>query len=484
MSVIGLDIGTSRVKAVRFDAAWQPVDAQAEDTVVLRGSDGRREQDMADVWLAAQRVLRAVIERSPDRVELVALTAQGDGCWLVDDLGEPVGPALLWNDNRATTVIDDWQRTGVLTKAFAISGCLGAPGLAHAQLRWLTEHEPARVERAATLLSCGSWVYANLTGRRVLEETEAANPFFDAIGRRYDDVLLELFGIADLRRLLPETVAGADRVAPVTAAAGRALGLAAGTPIALAPYDVPATATGTGAVGTGEAFAVLGTTLCVGAMATDPRLDREPSGMTLPGRQSQWLIAYATLMGTEVLDWAARLLAVADARAVVQLAGQSDRQDLPLLLPYLSPAGERAPFLDVSVRGSLLGLDVTHSQADIAKSVLEGLTFAVVDCLRATGSTPGSLAVCGGGARSAPWRQLIADAVGIPVVAPDVEEVGARGAALVGATDAGWFDSLPDAVAAHVRPEHTHEPDKAAVQRLVDRYGTFVTTREALRSSR
>jgi len=134
------------------------------------------------------------------------------------------------------------------------------------------------------------------------------------------------------------------------------------------------------------------------------------------------------------------------------------------------------------VRGSLLGLDVTHSRADIAKAVLEGLTFAVVDCLRASSTTPSSLALCGGGARSALWRQLIADAAGVPVGAPDVEEVGARGAALIGATDAGWFDTLADAVAATVRPQHTHEPDAAAARRLSDLYATFVSTREALRS--
>lgn len=476
MSVIGLDVGTSRVKAVCFDDAWRAVDAESEATEVLRSGGGRSEQLMPAVWDAAARVLGAVAHRSPDSVELVAVTAQGDGCWLVDAHGDPVGPALLWNDNRAGAIVDSWHADGTLDTAFGISGNYGAPGVATAQLRWLLEHEPEATERAARLLSCGSWVYANLTGRQVLEQSDAANPFFAASTRAYDDRLLELFGLAGLRRLLPPTVSGADRIAPLTAGS---LGLPVGTPVALAPYDVAATAVGTGVIDVGSAFGILGTTLCVGLIADDPMLSRPPNGLTLPAVvEGRWLIAYATLMGTEVLDWVARVLGLDGAEAVVRLAGTSERADLPMVLPYLSPAGERSPFLDADIRGSILELDVTHTPADIARAALDGLTLAVTDCLHAAGK-PQSLALSGGGARSALWCQAIADAVNVPVVRPDVAEVGARGAVLVGATDAGRFASLADAVAAAVRPGPVHEPDPERAAHFGERYLRFVAAREA-----
>lgn len=473
MSVVGLDVGTSRVKAVRFDDDWRAVDVAAEPTKVIRGPGGRSEQDMVQVWRAAARTLAAVGARSPDPVALIALTAQGDGCWLVDAAGEPVGPALLWNDNRAAPMVDAWRRDGTLDRAFRISGCYGAPGLANAQLRWLLDHEPGRLRRADRLLSCGSWVYARLTGRRVLEESDAANPFLAARGGYHGD-LLDLFGITGLGRLLPPVVRGADRVAPLTAEVATELGLAAGTPVALAPYDVVATAIGTGVADAGGAFGVLGTTLVVGTVADDPHLDREPNGMTLP-IEDRWLIGYATMAGTEVLDWTARLLGLADAEAVIALAATATRTDPPLVLPYHSPAGERSPFLDPAVRGGILGLDLRHEPADVARGVLDGLTLVVLDCLRAAGM-PRRLALSGGGARSAAWCRAICDAVDVPVTRPDVAEAGARGAALSGATAAGMFATLTDAVAV-VHPGEELTPDGADAAR----YAEFRATRDGIR---
>ena len=340
MSRIGVDVGTSRVKAVRFDDGWAEVDSAGESTVVLSSPDGRREQDMEQVWEAVARVVTEVVSRCPDQVELVAVTAQGDGTWLIDAEGRPVGEALLWNDNRAARLIDRWQLDGVLEEAFRTSGSLGAPGLANAQLRWLREHEPRRLESATTLLSCGSWVYHRLTGERVLERSDAANPFCDARTWEYDDGLLELFDLSDLAGLLPPVVSGSEAVAPLRADVAERLGLPAATPVALASYDVVTSAVGSGVGRAGTAMAVLGTTLCVGVAGEDPLLDRTASGMTLPsGTDGRWLVAFATLTGTEALDWAARTLGLADAGSVARLAATSTRTDLPLFLPYLSPAG-------------------------------------------------------------------------------------------------------------------------------------------------
>jgi len=419
MSTISLDLGTSRVKAIRFDANWRSVDIAAEATVVHRSSDGRSEQNMADVWLAAARVVRAVADRSSDPIDVLALTAQGDGCWLVDQHAEPVRPAILWNDSRGAPVIDHWEDDGVLHRAFRINGCYGAPGVAHAQIRWLAQHEPASLSRAARLLSCGSWIYQQLTGQQVLEVSDAANPFLDARTRAYDDALLDHFGLTAWRRLLPATVSGADRIAPLRHNVSTLIGLPAGTPIALAPYGVPATAVGTGSVGIGQGFAVLGTTLCVGLVSADPMLERTPNGITLPGvTADRWLIGYATMNGTEVLDWTADLLGLGGAQDVLELAATATPGQRPLMLPYLSPAGERSPFRNSAIRGSLHGITLRHTRADIARASVDALTFAVRDCLDRAGTVQ-RLALSGGGARSPLWCQAISDATGLVVTGPD-----------------------------------------------------------------
>jgi erythritol kinase len=484
MSTIGLDLGTSRVKAVRFDASWHAADTQASPTAVRHGEDGRSEQDMRDVWAAAARVVSAVARRSPDPVDLVAVTAQGDGCWLVDEHGDPVGPALLWNDRRSAGIVEEWRTDGTLERAFRINGCYGSTGVAHAQLRWLAEHEPDALARAARLLSCGSWVYQRLTGRQVLERSDAANPFLDAVTGRYDQRLLDLFDIAALGRLLPPVVSGAEAVAPLSAAAAAELGLPAGTPVALAPYDVVATAAGTGAIHTGDAYAILGTTLCVGIITDDPKLSRPPNGMTLPpGTPGHWLIAQATMVGTEVLDWTATLLGLAGVPDLVDLAATSRAADRPLLLPYLSPAGERSPFLDPTIRGSLHGLSLRHSRADIARAAIDGLSLAVRDCL-ATAGLAASLALSGGGARSDLWCQAIADATGCPVTRPDTPEAGALGAILIGATGHGMFAGLDDAVARAANPSRVYRPNAAQVSWFDDSYARYRALRSTVDAGR
>lgn len=471
MSTIGLDVGTSQVKAVRFDKTWQAQDSEAEGTALLRNADGWCEQDMAAVWAAVGRVVRAVVERTPDVVDLLAVTAQGDGCWLVGADGGPVRPAILWNDSRGGPTIDRWEADGTLARAFRINGCYGASGLAHAQLLWLREHEPESLSRAARLLSAGSWVYQQLTGRQVLEVSDAANPFLDARTRGYDDSLLEQFDLTDCRRLLPDLVSGADRIAPLRQSATSLLGLPVGTPIGLAPYDVIATAIGTGTIDVGQAFGVLGTTLCVGVVTDDPMLARVPNGMTLPGVSvDQWLLAYATMTGTEVLDWTAGLLGLDSVPALLRLAATAvPRRGAPLMLPYLSPAGERSPFRDSNIRGTLYGLTLTHSRADIARAALDGLTLAVKDCLQAAGPTT-TLALAGGGARSALWCQAISDATNLPVTGPDTPEVGARGAVLTAAADLGDRGTLRELVGQAVRPGVSYRPDAEESDRLSAAY--------------
>lgn len=479
MSVIGLDLGTSRVKAVRFDAAWRAADMQAESTAVSRPAPGWSEQDMTDVWAAAARVLEQVARRSPDPVELVAVTGQGDGCWLVDADSEAVRPAPLWNDSRAAGIVSAWQRDGVLADAFRINGCYGSPGLANAQLRWLLRHEPATVARAARLLSCSSWVYQRLTGAQVLDASEAANPFLDAVSLRYDDRLLAMYGLTELAPLLPPVVTGADRIAPLLSRAAGQVGLPAGTPVALAPYDVVTSTIGAGVTAAGDGIAILGTTLCVGLVRNTPALDRIPNGITLPaGTAERFLIAYPTMVGTEVLDWTATLLGVDRVEELMALAAQAAGGDPPLLLPYLSPAGERSPFLDPDIRGSLHGLTLAHTRADIARAAVDGLSLAIRDCLATAGGTA-SLALAGGGARSEYWAQTIADATNTTVRCTDTPEVGARGAVLTGATDLGAFASLDEATRV-VGPAHTHTPDTARAARYDELYSRYLDLRARL----
>lgn len=147
-------------------------------------------------------------------------------------------------------------------------------------------------------------------------------------------------------------------------------------------------------------------------------------------------------------------------------------------IPYLSPAGERAPFFDTTARGSLSGLSLEAGREDVARALVEGVTMTIRDCLAAAPGSPDRLALCGGGTRSDFWMRLIADVTGLPVTIPAAAEVGARGAWLTALVATGREPDLPTAAARHVQVAATYQPDPQAFDDFSDRYAGFLRLRE------
>ncbi len=477
MDSIGVDIGTSIVKAVRFNEALEVQDQASGIVPVNRPDAVSSEQDMDAVLTGVLDVVAAVAP-TDGVVAQVALTAQGDGCWLVDDQARPTGPAILWSDARASDLVDGWEADGILQRAFEITGSYGNAGLPAAILAWLKTHDLQRLERSVAALTCGSWIYLGLTGRTVLDVSEACNPWLDASTLDYSQELLDAYDLADVRRLLPKVVDGADRVGELHSAVAKRAGLAEGTPVVLAPYDVISASIGVGAVAPGSGFAVLGTTLCIAAPSENPGLDRDPAGMALATGSGRWLLAYATLAGTEVLEWWARTLGQGSAAELAQMASGSTSDHVPLFLPYLSPAGERAPIRDASARGAMVGLDFTHTPADVARGAMEGLTMAVRDCLTASQQDVDVLRITGGGSRSDYWTQMIADALHRPVQRTTGEQTGALGAVLSGRVSLGIESDLADTVARHIEVERTFEPSEAGQVHMDQVFDRFMSARK------
>jgi erythritol kinase len=479
---LAIDAGTSLVKCVAIDESGAERTVASAETVVEHPRPGWAEQDMAGVWQAVVATVRETVARVDEPIELLAFTAQGDGCWLVDGDGAPVGPAILWNDARAAPLVTRWERDGVLEAAFRISGSAGFAGLPHAILAWLREHDPERVERAASALSCDGWLNLCLTGEAAIDSSDASNPFLDVRARRYSSELLDLFGLRWAERLLPPLRDDRDRVGALSERAVEALGLPAGLPVVMGPYDVVATTIGVGATAPGQACSILGTTLCTQLVIDRPDLDGDPVGMTLcSGMPGRWTRTFATLAGTEVIDWACDLLGIDDPARLSELAAAADDPPDPLVfLPYLSPAGERAPFHDPTARGGLVGVSLQHGRETLARAVLEGLALAVHDCLQAAGR-PEELRVCGGGAQSSYWCQLIADVTGVPVRCPVDTQSGAKGALVTALVATGRQPDFDTAAAELVRIGRSFEPDPNRHEHHRGAYERFLEHRAAAR---
>ncbi|MEV5750755.1 FGGY-family carbohydrate kinase [Actinoallomurus sp. NPDC052308] len=480
MAVVCVDAGTTMIKAVGYGDDGAELAVERQNTTVRHPAPGHAEQDPAEVWQAVVRGVRRVLERLDTPVSHLALTAQGDGSWLVDASGAPTGPAILWNDGRAGAIVERWARDGVLERAFRRNGSLTFAGLPNAILSWLREHDPDRLARSAASLTCGGWIFLRLTGEPVADLSDGSAPFMDIRERDYSDELLALYGMEWARPLLPELRGDGRRVAPLTASAARELGLPEGTPVVLAPYDVASTAIGVGAVEAGQACTILGTTLCTEIVMDEPLLDTAPSGLTVALDQ-RYLRAFPTLAGGQVIDWACRMLGLGgDPAALSLLAEQCPPGAGGLVfLPYLSPAGERAPFLDTRARGSFLGLSIDHDREHLARAVLEGLCLVIRDCLTASGARPVELRVSGGGSASTAWLRMLADVTGVPVVRTADAEAGARGAFIVGAVATGRAAGEREAADAYIRPGDVFAPDPENAERYAGLYEAFLEIRGA-----
>ncbi len=430
-TLVGVDIGTSLTKAALFGDAGELLGSAEEPTVLAHSAGGRVEQDLEDVVHSVGVVVRGVLALlGPDAAPpaVVAVTGQGDGCWLVDADGRAVRPAVSWMDGRAGRLTTRWARDGVLDGVYRATGNVLFPGSLAGILAALDREEPAVLDAAATAHTCVGAVFQRLTGVRATDPSDASLPFGDPAGG-YSATALELTGLSGRRRLLPDVVTPVP-LAGLSAAGAALTGLPAGTPVSAGPFDLPACALGAGISELGDGLLTVGTTLACQVLLDSVDTAGEPAGMHLatptPGR---WLRALPAMVGTASLDWVLDTVGLRHDAVGGALRATRPGAGGVEVLPYFAPSGERAPFVDARARGQLTGLSLTTRREDLVRAVCEGIAFAARDCFETAGLT-GDLFVCGGGTRSREWLQVFADVLGRPVRLTRAAGIGARGAVL------------------------------------------------------
>ncbi|RIQ17856.1 FGGY-family carbohydrate kinase [Jiangella rhizosphaerae] len=449
---IGVDIGTSLTKAVGYSVDGAQLAVHSVPTELTHGDDGRVEQDVDAVVDSVATVVRAVADRLPGPPDLVALTGQGDGCWLTGADGVPVRPAASWLDGRAAGLVRRWDRDGTADEILARNGGMIFPGASAAILAALDRDEPDVLDRAGTATHCVGTVFGRLTGERAIDISDASYPLLDPHRRAWSDEILELTGLTHRRDLLPPVVTPGGPAAALRASAGSALGVPAGTTVSAGPYDLIASARGSGVVAPGDGLLIIGTTLACQVVTDDPGPIGHRAGLLLGTWQAdRWIRAMPAMVGTASLGWLLPLVGADVSELPSLLAASPPGARGVRVLPYWSASGERAPFVDGSARGRFDGLHLGTTRADLVRALCEGLAFAARHCFDAAGLA-GRLAVCGGGAQSAEWTQLFADVLGRPLDVVDVPQAGAYGAVLSALEARGEEPGWPV-------PSHAVEPD-------------------------
>lgn len=469
--LIGIDAGTSVVKSVAFDMAGAQIGRAARPNRYETRPDGAAVQSLDDTWEDCAATLRALGEAVPDlaaRTAAVAVTAQGDGTWLVGPGDRPVTEAWLWLDARAAPVVDRLRGTRPDRERFAVTGTgLNACQMS-AQLLHMRATMPEALEAAEVALHAKDWLHLNLTGIRATDPSEGVFTFGDFRTRAYDDRVIDALGLRAERRLMPDILDGSRETRPLTPSAAAATGLRAGTPVSLGFVDVICTALGGGihTGGEGAGCTILGSTgMHMRAVPQeDVVLGRDLTGyvmpLPIPGMVAQMQSNMAATLNIDwLLDVAADLLAEFGtrvprdeliARVDGWLGGAAPGR--VLYHPYISEAGERGPFVDGAARAGFAGLSSGHRFPDLLRAVVEGLGLAARDCYEAMGGVPGEVRLTGGAARSSALRGILGAALGARVRTSSRGEAGAAGAAMMAAVAVGAYADMDACIADWVAP--------------------------------
>ena len=500
--LIGIDAGTSVLKAVAFTLDGRQLGAHAIANSYQTLPNGGVEQDMARTWADCAACLRGLGETVPGlavRTAAIAVTGQGDGTWLIDADGEPVAPAWLWLDARAADWVERYRASPAGRRHYELTGCGLNACSQGPHLAWMQTHTPEILARAATSFHCKDWLYFKLTGVRATDPSEALFTFGDYRARNYSEEAIAALGLTKVRSLIPPIVDATTEQHMLSAAAAAQCGLLAGTPVALGFVDVVCTALGGGLYDPSSSVGctIIGSTgmhmRYAGAAETVTR-NAQSTGYTMafpaPGQYAQMQSNMASTLNIDwLLDQAVCMLASAGIERHRQdfLPGLDDRvasaKPAELLYhPYISEAGERGPFVDPSARASFIGLSARHTDADLMRAVFEGLAFASRDCYAAMGPIPKEVRLTGGAARSASLRRITAAVLGAGVRTSSRGEAGAAGAVMIAAVGAGHYQSMADCAAQWVTP--TLGPLEPPDPELVDIYNmtfpVYVASREAL----
>lgn len=473
---LGIDLGTSELKLVLLDRQHRLVASAGERLTVQRPAPLHSEQSPADWWDAMARAmarLQAGQAAALAQVRAIGLSGQMHGAVLMDAAGEVLRPAILWNDGRSGAECAELE--AACPRLHAIAGNLAMPGFTAPKLLWVRRHEPEVFAKTATVLLPKDWLRFMLTGERVGEMSDAAGTLWlDVAERRWSAEVLAACGLTEAQ--MPRLVEGSEASGTLRPELAARWGLPAGVIVAGGGGDNAASAVGIGAVRPGEGFVSLGTSGVI--FLTSDRFRPNPASAmhafchALPGTWHQMSVMLSAANG---LSWVTRRVGAASEGALLEQVAQltpQQRERAPLFLPYLN--GERTPHNNPHAQGSFFGLTNEHDAAALGWSVIEGVTFGLLDGWHALGVQPGevaSLTLVGGGARSGLWAQLLADAIGVPMVTRHGGEAGgALGAArLAWLADGGTLDQVCPA------PEiaATFSPDPAETARLAARHARF-----------
>ncbi len=481
---IGIDVGTTSIKALAFDRQGRECASAAIGVGVTRPQPDRAEQDMDDVWGAVQTVIATVVRQCAGRsIVALGVTGQGDGAWLVGADGQPVRPAILWLDGRASAIADEWEQDERGQAIRRVCGSSVMAGALPELLAFMETEEPETLARARWNLNSKDWVRFKLTGVAATDASDGSETYVDPATGEYSAELLSILGQERYARLLPP-VLGSTVGTPLLPEMAERLGLPVGVPVATGTMDTVAAAIGLGVVEPGLGYAIVGTTNFIGVVRDASAVPGPNVGVFGLGYKGRQIFEMAPMSGAPNFDW---VKTITGASEIPWREFEKAALHCPpgagglTYMPYGALSGERAPFLDASSSSAFLGMSVATSSVQIVRAVYEGLAFSLRECAGAIG-LDGEIRLAGGPSTTDLFPSILADVTGQPVICSATGENSAKGAAACGfaATTPGGLEAVLRQFAARDR---VFEPNSDATDAYDQCFASFLEARESVRKT-
>lgn len=454
---IGIDLGTSGVKVALLNAQGEVAAVSSAPLQVSRPQALWSEQDPESWWLATDRAMQTLAQQHAlSKVKAIGLSGQMHGATLLDSAHRVLRPAILWNDGRSGEQCRELEQRVPASRQ--ITGNLMMPGFTAPKLLWVQQHEPEIFQRVAKVLLPKDYLRWRLSGDFASDMSDAAGTMWLDVARRdWSDRMLDACGLT--REQMPALFEGNAVTGSLNADIAARWGMAP-VPLVAGGGDNAAGAVGVGMTEPGQGMLSLGTSgvyfVVSDGYLSNPQRAVHSFCHALPQR---WHLMSVILSAAASLDWAAALTGCADVPQLLAEAERASDSAPPLwFLPYLS--GERTPHNNPQATGVFFGLTHQHGRPELARAVLEGVGYALaqgIDAVHECGVAPSSIMLIGGGARSALWRQMLADISGQTL---DYCQGGEVGPAL-GAARLAQLALDPQATLPALPRVQRHQPDAA-----------------------
>ena len=447
--LLGIDVGTTGTKTILFSGDGEIIAHAYRGYPLSNLRVGESEQNPLDWWSATIETVREVTEgkKISDKVAAISLSTQGGTLVLVDKEGNPVRPAIVWNDIRFTEEREKYlSEVGDAESLYQKTGFRLGRGLPLLAIRYIRDKEPESFEKCEKFLSVPSFISMKMTGRAAVDLSNAGiEELIDIRKRRYDEKLLEFAGISESS--LAELVPSGEVIGRLTKAAAEELGLSESTVLVSGAHDQYAVALGAGSVQAGDILIGSGTCWVVTASGSEADFDSGLS-QSVAAVTGLWGTLRSLSSGGVCLEWLKNGIAVgADEKPIGydvfnrEVEKVSAAEDGLFFYPFKGTYGE-----GTFNKGAFVGMDLSHNRFHLAKAVMEGVVFQILWMMEAFKTKPSSdgLKLSGGASKSAVWCQILSDVSGLPVRIPEVADLACVGAAVLAGFGAGLYASCEE----------------------------------------